>query len=185
MGEFAFIETNIEGVIVIETKAFYDNRGFFAETYSGKDFLKLGFSDQFVQDNLSRSKKGVLRGMHYQINPSPMGKLVRCVRGKIFDVGVDVRKGSKTFGRWYGDILSSENMKMIYFPPGIAHGFLSIEDDTYVYYKCTGLYSKKNERAIIWNDANVKIAWPLKEVPEVILSERDQNHPCLKDADIF
>lgn len=185
MGQFKFAKTEIPGVLVIESKAFFDDRGYFMETYSQKNFDELGFNQAFVQDNMSRSKKGVLRGMHYQINPSPMGKLVRCVKGKIFDVGVDVRKGSPAFGKWFGDILSDENMKMIYFPPGIAHGFLTLSDDTYVYYKCTGLYSKENERAIIWNEANVKIAWPLREVPEVILSGRDQCHPCLKDADIF
>jgi dTDP-4-dehydrorhamnose 3,5-epimerase len=184
MGQFKFSKTNIPGILVIEPKAFHDSRGFFMECYNLDDFVKNGFGEPFVQDNHSQSKKGVLRGLHYQLHPSPMGKLVRCIKGKIFDVGVDIRKGSPTFGKWFGDILSGENVKMIYFPPGFAHGFLSLEDDTHVYYKCTGLYSKENERAIIWNDPDVGIKWPQDEVGgKVILSDRDQAHPRLKDAE--
>ncbi len=186
MGIFSFKETNIPGVIVIDSKAFHDNRGFFTETYNKGNFSDLKFKDEFVQDNLSKSSKGVLRGLHYQINPSPMGKLVRCIKGKIFDVGVDIRKGSKTFGKWFGEILDDQNMKMIYFPPGIAHGFLSLTDDTYVYYKCTGLYAKDDERAMIWNDPAVGIKWPLDQINgEPNLSDKDKIHPTLKDADLF
>lgn len=186
MGQFKFSKTNIPGILMIEPKAFYDDRGFFMECYSTRDFEANGLPEKFVQDNHSQSKKGILRGLHYQLNPSPMGKLVRCIKGKIFDVGVDIRKGSPTFGKWFGDILSGENMKMLYFPPGFAHGFLALEDDTHVYYKCTGLYSKENERAIIWNDPDVGIKWPLKEIGgEAILSDRDKVHPRLKDAARF
>lgn len=184
MGQFKFSKTNISGVLLIELRAFQDERGFFMECYSTRDFEAHGLPETFVQDNHSQSKKGVLRGLHYQLNPSPMGKLVRCIKGRIFDVGVDVRKGSPTFGRWYGEILSGENHKMIYFPPGFAHGFLALEDDTHVYYKCTGLYSKESERAIIWNDPEVGIKWPLDEVGgKAILSDRDKVHPGLKNAE--
>ena len=184
MGQFKFSKTDIHGVLVIEPKAFLDERGFFMECYNLKSFEENGFTLKFVQDNHSQSKKGVLRGLHYQLKPRPMGKLVRCLKGKIFDVGVDIRKGSPTFGKWFGETLSGENMKMIYFPPGFAHGFLALEDDTHVYYKCTGLYSKENERAIIWNDPEIGIKWPVDEVDgKVILSDRDKVHPGLKGAE--
>ncbi|NQU17788.1 MAG: dTDP-4-dehydrorhamnose 3,5-epimerase [Candidatus Saganbacteria bacterium] len=183
MGQFKFSKTNIAGVLIIEPKAFFDNRGFFMESYNKQNFADAGFTDVFVQDNHSVSGEGVLRGMHYQINPAPMGKLVRCIKGKIFDAGVDIRKGSKTFGQWFGDILDEENMKMIYFPPGIAHGFLSLAEDTHVYYKCTGLYSKEDERAMIWNDPAVGIKWPLDQVGGTpILSDKDKVHPGIKGA---
>ncbi|MFC1510958.1 dTDP-4-dehydrorhamnose 3,5-epimerase [Candidatus Margulisiibacteriota bacterium] len=186
MGVFKFTKSPIPDVLIIEAKSFDDPRGFFMETYNITNFANEGFRERFVQDNLSQSKKGVLRGLHYQINPSPMGKLVRCLRGRIFDVGVDARKGSATFGQWYGEVLTGENKKMLYFPPGFAHGLLSLTDDTLVYYKCTGSYSKENERAIIWNDPAVGIKWPLDKVDgEPILSDRDKVHPCLKDADLF
>ena len=184
MAQFKFSKTNIHGVLMIEPKAFFDERGFFMECYSFKSFEENGFTLKFVQDNHSQSKKGVLRGLHYQLKPRPMGKLVRCIKGKIFDVGVDIRKGSPTFGKWFGEILSGENAKMIYFPPGFAHGFLALEDDTHVYYKCTGLYSKENERAIIWNDPEIGIKWPLDQIAgKVILSDRDKTHPRLKEAE--
>ena len=137
----------------------------------------------FVQDNHSCSKKGVVRGMHYQLNPSPMGKLVKVVKGSIFDVGVDLREGSPSFGKWHGDTLSAENKKMLYFPPGIAHGFLSLENDTHVIYKCTGVYSSENERALMWNDPDVNIKWPTNLVSEIILSDRDKAHPSFKTAE--
>ena len=183
MGQFKFTEVDIPGILVIEPKVFKDDRGFFMESYNKGNFKDAGFDPAFVQDNHSQSKKGVLRGLHYQNNPSPMGKLVRCLKGRIFDVGVDIREGSPTFGKWYGEILDDQNMKMLYFPPGFAHGFLSLEDDTHVYYKCTGLYSKENESAILWSDPAIGITWPLKEVGgEPLLSPRDKVHPLLKDA---
>jgi len=185
MGVFKFTKTDIEGILVIEPKAFADPRGFFMESYNQKNFEDSGFSEKFVQDNLSCSSQGTLRGLHYQINPNPQGKLVSCIKGKIFDVGVDIRKSSKTFGQWYGEVLSGENKKMLYLPPGFAHGFLALEDDTYVIYKCTGLYSKADERAIIWNDPDIGIKWPVDQVGEVILSDRDKVHPRLKNSRAF
>lgn len=184
MGQFKFNKVEIPGILAIEPKAYFDDRGFFMECYNLKDFEANGFKDKFIQDNHSQSKKGVVRGLHYQIHPTPMGKLVRCIKGKIFDVGVDVRKGSPTFGKWYGEYLSEENMKMLYFPPGFAHGFLSLADDTHVYYKCTGLYSKEDERAILWSDPDIGIKWPLDEVGgKAIVSDRDQVHPGIKKAE--
>ena len=186
MGQFKFLKAKIPDILIIEPKAYYDSRGFFMESYNSRDFKDNGFNEIFIQDNHSRSSKGVLRGLHYQVYPTPMGKLVRSLKGKIFDVGVDVRKGSSTFGQWYGEVLSEENMKMLYFPPGFAHGFLSLSEETHVIYKCTGLYSQKDERAIIWNDPEIGIDWPLAEVGGVvILSERDLAHPPLKKAEIF
>lgn len=183
MGVFKFTESKIEGILVVEPKAFQDDRGFFMETYNILNFTENGFEKKFVQDNLSKSKKGVLRGLHYQNNPHSMGKLVGCIRGKVFDVGVDIRKGSPTFGMWYGEILSSENMKMLYFPSGFAHGFLALEEDAIVLYKCTDTYSAKDEAAIIWNDPEIGIKWPLDQVGgEPILSGRDKEHPLLRDA---
>jgi len=186
MGQFKFSKTAIDGILVIEPRAFPDERGFFMESYNINDFRANGIGLPFVQDNHSVSKKGVLRGLHYQIPPSPMGKLVRCFKGRIFDVGVDARKGSPTFGKWHGDILDGKNHRMLYLPPGFAHGFLALEDDTHVYYKCTGTYSKDDERAIIWDDPDIGIKWPVVEAGgEVILSEKDRTHPRLKDAATF
>lgn len=184
MIKFKFSQTPIPGILIIEPHPFTDQRGFFMEYYNKDEFAKNGFHEIFVQDNHSRSKKGVIRGLHYQIHPYPMGKLVKCVRGKIFDVGVDIRKGSPTFGKWFAEILSGENHKMLYFPPGFAHGFLALEDDTEVIYKCTGVFNAESERAIIWNDPEIGIEWPLHLVDnKVILSERDQKHPRLKEAE--
>jgi dTDP-4-dehydrorhamnose 3,5-epimerase len=183
MIKFKFSKVFIDGILIIEPKAFEDDRGFFMEYYNKEGFAENGFTEIFVQDNHSRSKKGVIRGLHYQINPAPMGKLVKVVKGKIFDVGVDVRRGSPTYGKWYGEILSEENKKMIYFPPGFAHGFLSLTDGTEVIYKCTGMFSAENERAIIWNDPDIGITWPLDQVSKAIVSDRDQKHPPLKDAE--
>ena len=183
MSKFKFTPTPLSGLMVIEPKVFSDNRGFFMEYYNKEGYAENGFNETFIQDNHSRSKKGVVRGMHYQIHPHPMGKLVKVVRGKIFDAGIDIRKGSPTFGKWYGEILSGENHKMLYFPPGFAHGFLCLEDNTEVVYKSTGMFDAASERAIIWNDPEVGIKWPLNEVKEVIVSEKDQKHPSLKDAE--
>lgn len=187
MGVFSFSKSpTVPDILVIEAKAFADSRGFFMETYNINNFSEAGFKEVFVQDNLSESKKGVLRGLHYQIKPVPMGKLVSCVKGRIFDVGVDVRKGSPTLGKWFGTELSAENKKMLYFPPGIAHGFLALEENTLVAYKCTGTYSPKDERALIWNDPAVGIKWPLEPVGgKVIVSDRDLAHPKLKDSTLF
>jgi len=183
MSKFKFTNAPIPGIIIIEPKVFSDDRGFFMEFFNRDAFSEPGFKEPLLQLNHSRSKKGVVRGLHYQIHPFPMGKLVKCVSGRIFDVGVDIRKGSPHFGKWYGEILSGENHKMLYLPPGFAHGFLSLEDNTEVIYACTGAYSAENERAILWNDPAIGIKWPIEQVGKVIVSERDQKHPGLKNAE--
>ena len=183
MEKFKFSNGPIPGILIIEPLVFSDHRGFFMESYNIDGFKHNGFTTTFVQDNHSRSKKGVLRGLHYQNNPSPMGKLVKCARGKIFDVGVDIRIGSPSFGQWFAETLTGENHKMLYFPPGFAHGFLTLEDNSEVIYKCTGVYSPADEKAVLWNDPEIKIDWPLNLVEKVIVSEKDGKQPLLKNAD--
>ena len=168
--------TEIEGVLIVEPKVFGDSRGFFMETYKKSVFEGFGLGKEFVQDNHSRSQKGVLRGLHYQLNPHPIAKLVRVVGGEVFDVGVDIRRGSKTFGKWFGGVLSSENKKMFYFPSGFAHGFYALTDGAEVLYKCTGEYHPGSERGLIWNDPKVAISWPIQD-GIVHLNEKDKLHP--------
>lgn len=177
-------QTKIPGVLIFEPNVFEDERGFFMEAYKKSEFAALGFKEEFVQDNQSRSTRGVLRGLHFQLSSHPMGKLVRCLLGEIFDVGVDVRKGSPTFGQWTGELLSANNKKMLYFPPGIAHGFYTVSDVAEVFYKCTGEYNKESERALAWNDPKIGIKWPLQN-DLVILSDRDQKHPTLDKLEIY
>lgn len=167
-------------IIIIKPGAFSDGRGFFIETYKRSDFAAAGITEHFVQDNHSKSGKGVLRGLHYQKNPSAQGKLVRCVKGAIFDVAVDIRKGSPTFGRWKGIELSEENRTMVYIPPAFAHGFVVLSESAEVIYKCTSEYSPEDDRGIIWNDPDINIIWPVKEPA---LSEKDRRRPMLRDAD--
>lgn len=183
MSQFKFEKTPIEGVFAIEPKAFDDDRGFFMEYYNKDAFAETGFKDLFVQANHSSSKKGVVRGMHYQLNPNPMGKLVKAVKGRIFDVGIDIRKGSPTFGKWHGEVLSEDNRRMLYFPPGFAHGFLSLVDGTEVIYLSTGMYNQQSERAILWNDPDVGIKWPTELVSKITLSDKDNKHPGLSSAE--
>jgi dTDP-4-dehydrorhamnose 3,5-epimerase len=183
MSKFDFRETSIKGVFLIEPKAFEDDRGFFMEYYNKAAFAENGFVDVFVQANHSSSRKGVVRGLHYQLHPHPMGKLIKVVKGKVFDVGVDLRKGSPTFGKWHGDLLSAANRKMLYFPPGFAHGFLALEDGTEVIYECTGMYDQSSERAVLWNDPDIGIKWPLEGIAEIILSDKDKKNPRLRDAE--
>ncbi|MCQ6254061.1 dTDP-4-dehydrorhamnose 3,5-epimerase [Methanocaldococcus sp.] len=178
---FKFRRLEIPEVILIEPIVFEDERGFFMETYKYSEFSKFGIKEIFVQDNHSKSKKGVLRGLHYQKNPNAQGKLVRCIRGEIFDVAVDIRKGSPTFGKWVGVILSEENKKMLYIPKGFAHGFCVLSEEAEVIYKCTAEYSPEDDRGIIWNDKDIGIDWPIKNP---ILSEKDKKHPPLREADI-
>jgi dTDP-4-dehydrorhamnose 3,5-epimerase len=177
---FDFRRLDIPEVVLIEPKAFGDERGFFMETYKRSEFEGFGIGGEFVQDNHSRSAKGVLRGLHYQLKPRAQGKLVRCTRGRIFDVAVDIRAGSPTFARWVGIELSDENNRILYVPPGFAHGFVSLTDFSEVIYKCTAEYSSEDERGIAWNDPDIKIDWPVKEP---VLSPRDSELPFLKDAD--
>ncbi|SHL35565.1 dTDP-4-dehydrorhamnose 3,5-epimerase [Anaerocolumna jejuensis DSM 15929] len=173
MGQFQFTPLNMEGLFLIESKVFGDNRGYFMETYNYEDFKKAGISDVFVQDNQSASCKGVLRGLHYQKN-YPQGKLVRVIKGEVFDVAVDIRKGSDTFGKWHGEILSAENKKQLYIPRGFAHGFLVLSEDAEFVYKCTDFYHPEDQEGISYNDPAIHIDWPIKVGMEIILSEKDK-----------
>jgi dTDP-4-dehydrorhamnose 3,5-epimerase len=184
MGQLTVTKTPLSGLLVIEPKVFGDERGFFMEFYNRDSFAEIGIKEPFLQDNHSRSAKGVVRGLHYQINPSPMGKLVKCTRGRIFDVGVDVRKGSPTFGKWFGELLTGDNHKMLYLPSGFAHGFMSLEDGTDVIYACTGVYTPKDERAVLWNDPDIGIKWPLELVGgKALVSGNDEKNPRLKEVE--
>ena len=166
------ITTALTDLLIIEPRIFSDERGFFLESWSAQHFANAGLSVNFVQDNHSRSARGVLRGMHYQVN-EPQGKLVRVVSGSAFDVAVDLRQSSSTFGKWAGVLLSAENKAMFWVPPGFAHGFLSLEDDTDFLYKCTAAYDPTDEHALLWDDPSVGIDWPLNGiVPR--LSSKDQ-----------
>ena len=177
---FTFKTLSIPGVILIEPRAFGDDRGFFMETYKYSDFASAGIKESFVQDNYSRSLTGILRGLHYQKNPNAQGKLVQCITGRIFDAAVDIRKGSPNFGKWVAAELSGDNKLMLYVPAGFAHGFLVLSETADVMYKCTKEYSPADDRGIIWNDPDIGIEWPLKEP---LLSGKDREHPLLKDAD--
>ena len=178
---FIFNKTEIEGVYVIEPKVFGDERGFFMETYKQSDFEQAGLKYNFIQDNQSRSHKGVLRGLHYQKN-FPQAKLVRVIQGEVFDVAVDLRKNSPTYGKWVGVLLSAENKKMFMIPRGFAHGFLVLSDTAEFVYKCDELYHPEDEGGIMWNDPDVNVKWPLNEEPS--LSEKDKEHPLLRDSKI-
>ncbi len=176
---FEFKRLEITEVMLITPKVFLDERGLFLESYKESAFKANGINLEFKQDNHSKSAKNVLRGLHYQLEPHTQGKLVRVITGKIFDVAVDIRKDSPTFGRWVSTELSEENKKMLWIPPGFAHGFLSLEDDTNVLYKATNEYDKDSEAGIIWNDPDIAIKWP---VSDPLLSEKDLKHPRLKAA---
>jgi dTDP-4-dehydrorhamnose 3,5-epimerase len=171
-------ETTLPGVLLIEPKVFADDRGFFIETYRADVFREAGIGDAFVQDNHSRSAHGVLRGLHYQ-EPNAQGKLVRCTRGAIFDVAVDIRRGSPSFGRWFGIELSDANKLMLWIPAGFAHGFCALEDNSDLVYKCTSLYDAASDRSLLWNDPDIGIEWPIKEP---VLSPKDANAPRLADT---
>jgi len=166
---------DIPGVLVIEPKVFRDRRGFFVETYHVQRYEDAGITERFVQDNYSRSVRSTLRGLHFQ-EPHAQGKLVMAVEGTVYDVVVDVRKGSPSFGKWYGAELSAENLWQIYVPPGCAHGFCVISETAAFMYKCTDYYSPEDERGVLWNDPALGIAWP---VYQPILSAKDQAYPIL------
>lgn len=174
------IDTEIPGVFLVEPEVYGDHRGFFMESYHKERFLELGIQDEFVQDNHSRSRAGVLRGLHYQLG-RPQAKLVRATRGRVFDVVVDLRRGSPTFGRWVGAELSEENRRMLFSPPGFGHGFLVLSDVAEFQYKCSDFYSPEEERGIRWDDPSIAIAWPLAGI-EPVLSERDLAWPHLANA---
>jgi len=165
------ITCDIDGPLILEPKVFGDERGFFMESWNATSFAEIGLDVTFVQDNHSRSQKGVLRGMHFQ-NPAPQGKLVRVVRGAVFDAIVDLRQSSPTFGQWTGVLLSAENKRMFWVPEGFAHGFLTLEDDTDFLYKCTSAYVPQNEHSLAWDDPEVGIDWPLEGI-ELKLSAKD------------
>ena len=180
MGKFKFIETGIDDLFIIESQRFGDARGYFMETYNEKDFHDAGLTMRFVQANESRSCKGVLRGMHFQKN-FPQGKLVRCTKGEVYDVAADLRKDSKTYGKWHGVNLSEENKRQFYVPEGFAHGFYVLSDVAEFVYQVTNLYHPEDEGALFWNDPEVGIKWPLIDGVEVLLSEKDKKNPLLKD----
>lgn len=171
------IETNLPGVIIIEPKVFGDTRGYFFETWQQARYEAIGIKEKFVQDNVSFSARGVLRGLHYQ-KPNTQGKLVSVLQGEVFDVAVDIRVGSPNFGQWTGVLLSGENHRQLWVPPGFAHGFCVTSETAYFSYKCTDLYTPQAEGGIIWNDPDIGIEWPLVDV---VLSDKDKVYTKLKD----
>ena len=173
MGKFNFIKTSIEDLYIIEPTVFGDHRGYFIEAYSKKDFQAAGLTMNFVQDNESVSKKGVLRGLHFQTQQS-QGKLVRVIKGEVYDVAVDIRKGSPSFGKWEGVRLSGEDKRQFYIPEGFAHGFLVLSEEAIFTYKCTNYYAPQYDSGVLWNDPEIGVQWPLEEVGEVILSHKDK-----------
>ena len=189
MSKFKKQETSIEGVYIIEPTVFGDNRGYFMETYSETEFAEIGLNYHFVQDNQSKSRKGVLRGLHFQ-KENTQAKLVRCIKGEVFDVAVDLRPGSETYGKWEGVILSEENKKMFMIPRGFAHGFLVLSDEAEFTYKCDDIYNHEAEGGLAWNDKDVNIDWPLGDmkIEDLLTSEKDAKWPSLKElkeTDLF
>ena len=181
MGKIKVTRCEIEGLCVIEPTVFRDARGYFVETYNYNDFKAEGLDMVFVQDNQSMSVKGVLRGLHYQ-KQFPQGKLVRCVRGTVFDVAVDLRASSKTYGKWYGVELSAENKKQFYIPEGFAHGFIVLSDQAEFAYKFTDFYNPGDEGGLAWNDPEIGVEWPIEEGMELIISEKDQKWGGLSET---
>ena len=184
MSQIKVTETPIEGLYVIEPTVHGDSRGYFMETYNYNDMKEAGLDMVFVQDNQSKSTKGVLRGLHYQ-KEHPQGKLVRVIKGRVFDVAVDIRKGSKTYGKWFGIELTEENKKQFYISPGFAHGFLVLSDEAEFCYKCTDFYHPEDEGGIAWNDPTIAIAWPevvgerMTDGTAIKLSDKDRINPYL------
>ena len=176
---FEFKKLKIKEVQLIIPQVFGDERGFFLETYKKSDFVSNGINDAFNQDNHSKSTKGVLRGLHFQAFPKAQAKIVRCVRGEIFDVSVDLRKDSPTFSQWVGEILSEDNKHMLYIPEGFAHGFVVLSDVAEIVYKASSEYSKEHDRGVAWNDPDINISWNINFTP--VLSDKDKNQPYLKD----
>jgi dTDP-4-dehydrorhamnose 3,5-epimerase len=172
-------DTNITGLYLIEPTVIEDDRGYFTEVYNYKDFMEAGLDMVFVQDNQSKSKKGVLRGLHFQLK-HPQGKLVRVISGEVFDVAVDVRKNSSTYKKWFGVLLTKENKKQLYIPEGFAHGFLVLSDEAEFIYKCSDFYYPGDEGGIIWNDLEIEIKWPINDGDKIILSEKDKNWSTLE-----
>jgi len=176
------IATPVKDLVLLEPKVFGDDRGFFFESYNRRTLAELGIEEDFVQDNHSRSRRGVLRGLHYQIR-NIQGKLVRAVAGEIYDVAVDLRRSSPTFGQWHGVLLSADNKLQFYVPPGFAHGFLVVSPVAEVLYKATDFYAPEHERCILWNDPRLAIQWPLEEEP--VLSAKDREGASFSEAPLF
>ena len=183
MGNFTFNETKIKDVYIIDVKTYGDNRGYFMETYKESDFKEAGLDYNFVQDNQSSSKKGVLRGLHFQIN-FPQDKLVRVVSGEVFDVAVDLREGSKTYGKWYGVVLSAENKKQFFIPKNFAHGSIVLSDSAEFAYKCTDFYHPNDEGGLKWDDPEIGVEWPMPEGmtrEDLTISDKDHKWNGIKD----
>jgi len=183
MSKFKKIETGIDGLYVIEPTVFEDSRGYFMETYSKKEFEDIGINTEFVQDNQSKSTKGVLRGLHFQIN-YPQAKLVRVIKGEVYDVAVDLRKDSKTYGKYFGVLLSEKNKVQFFIPRGFAHGFLVISDEAEFVYKCDNFYHPGDEGGLIFDDKNINIDWPFDKIggkEKIILSEKDKKWSGLNE----
>ena len=181
MSNFTFTETNIKGVYIIDVKSYGDRRGYFMETYKEDDFVAAGLNYRFVQDNQSSSHKGVLRGLHFQ-KTYPQAKLVRVLKGEVFDVAVDLRKGSETYGKWVGILLSEDNHRQLMIPRGFAHGFIVVSDHAEFAYKCDEKYHPEDEGGILWTDPDLTIDWP--DIGEITLSEKDKNNPTLSTSRI-
>jgi dTDP-4-dehydrorhamnose 3,5-epimerase len=178
------VDTNLPEVKIVEPKVFGDERGFFLESWSARAFAEAGIDANFVQDNHSRSGRGVLRGLHYQIQQA-QGKLVRVTAGRVFDVVVDIRRSSPRFGQWTGAELSAANQRQLWVPRGFAHGFLSLEDGTDFLYKCTDYYAPEHDRSILWSDSEIGIGWPLNGIGEPTVSAKDKAAPGLRDAEVY
>lgn len=177
-----FEATDISGLVVIELKVFGDDRGFFTETYQRRRFVEAGIGESFVQDNHSRSRTGVLRGLHYQIE-QPQGKLIEVLRGEVYDVAVDLRRSSPTFGKWFGLKLGEDSRKLLYVPPGCAHGFYVVNGPADVYYKCTDFYAPQHERTLLWNDPELGVSWPLVGTP--VVSSKDLQGRSLAQSETY
>ena len=180
MGNFIFEEQKIRGLYVVEPRVFGDERGYFMETYHQQDFLAAGIKESFVQHNQSMSVRNVLRGLHFQTK-HPQGKLVRALQGEIFDVAVDLRSESATYGQWYGTVISDENKKMLYVPAGFAHGYLVLSEKAVFSYLCTDFYHPEEEGGVMWNDPYIGVEWPLEKGIQPILSEKDKKYPSFDD----
>jgi dTDP-4-dehydrorhamnose 3,5-epimerase len=179
-----FVPTTLPGVILIRPRIFGDERGFFFESWHERKFAAAGIDARFVQDNHSHSVRHTLRGLHYQVR-RPQGKLVWVTRGEVYDVAVDVRRGSACFGQWVGILLNEQNRHMLWIPPGFAHGYLALGEQVDFLYKCTDFYSPEYERAVAWNDREIGVAWPLSEGVAPLLSPKDAAAPCLAQAEVF
>ncbi len=173
------IKTPLEGLLIIKPDVFEDERGYFFESFNHEKFLAVGLDLKFMQDNESKSRKGVLRGLHFQAPPFAQGKLVRVMRGSVLDVAVDIRKDSPTYGKWESIVLSGQNKWMYWIPPGFAHGFATLEDDTIFFYKCTNVYSKVSEGSILWNDPDLNINWGIEEP---MISDKDKVSPRFSEV---